>query len=110
MGSALCGSSSTVLGDSRSSRTIAATHSLSSPPYEEKYEALHSLARGRVQSPCLSFSLTRLRTSTSAASAAACAASRRPLRAAHSGSVSQWLASSFSSASSLPHLGPTYDE
>jgi predicted ester cyclase len=32
----------------RGSRTIAATHSLSSPPYEEKYEALHSLARGRV--------------------------------------------------------------
>src|SRR5215217_7829028 len=46
----------------------AATGSLGSPPYEEIYGASHSLVRGYVYSSCLSFSLTRLRASTSAAS------------------------------------------
>src|SRR5215208_967035 len=80
---------------------MAATHSPSSPPYKEKYAGSHTLARGCIYWPCLSFSLTRLRASTSAASAAACAASRRYRRAAYSGSVSQWVASPFKAASSL---------
>jgi hypothetical protein len=71
--SALSGSSSTVSDDSRSSRTTAANDSSSSPPYKEKYEASHSLARGCVYSPCLSFNLTRRLAPTNAASAAACA-------------------------------------
>src|SRR5918994_716182 len=65
-----------------------------------KYGASHSLGRVCVYSPCLSFGLTRLRAYTSAASAAACAASRRCLRAAYSGSVSQWAVSPFKAASS----------
>jgi hypothetical protein len=62
--------------------------------------AFTRVARGCVYSPCLSFSLTRLRASTSAASAAAYAASKWCLRVAYSGSVSQWLASPFNAASS----------
>src|SRR5919107_2331634 len=65
------------------------------------YGTSHTPARGCVYSPCFSFSLTRLRASTSAASVAACAASRRCLRVAYSGSVSQWVASPFKAASSL---------
>src|SRR5918994_4333652 len=65
-----------------------------------KYGASLSLARGCVYSSCLSFSLTLRLASTSAASAAACAASRRCLRAAYSGSVSQWVASAYKAASS----------
>jgi hypothetical protein len=59
-----------------------------------------AIARGCVYSPCLSFSLTLRLASTSAASAAACAASKRYLRTAYSGSVSQWVASPFKAASS----------
>src|SRR5215208_910093 len=44
--------------------------------------------------------LTRLRASTSAASAAAYAASKRCLRVAYCGSVSQWVASPFNATSS----------
>ncbi len=44
--------------------------------------------------------LTRRLASTSAASAAACAASKRCLRAEYSGPSSQWVASPFNAASS----------
>jgi hypothetical protein len=49
-----------------------------------------------------SFSRTLRLASTSAASAAACAASKRYSRTAYSGSVSQWSASPFKAAS-FPH-------
>src|SRR5829696_805292 len=48
-----------------------------------------------------SFSRTLRLASTSAASASACAASKRCRRVAYSGSVSQWVASAFKAASSL---------
>jgi hypothetical protein len=50
------------------------------------------LATGYVYSTCLSFSRTLRLASTSSASAAACASSRRCLRVAYSGPVSQALA------------------
>src|SRR5919107_3246600 len=56
--SALSEFSWAVRGDSCSSRTLAVTHSPSSPPYMEKYGASQGLARGCAYSPCLSFSLT----------------------------------------------------
>ena len=71
-----------------------------------------------------SFSRTLRLASTSAASAAACAASKRCRRVPYSGSVSQWVASAFKAASSpampersravslvtsLGSCGPTYE-
>ena len=52
-----------------------------------------------------SFSRTLRLASTSAASAVACAASKRCRRVAYSGSVSQWIASAFKAAS-YPTPGP----
>src|ERR687890_1469474 len=86
----------------RFSQLAHSPYSLSpgSPPYKEQYGASHVPARGCVYSPCLSFSLTLRLASPSAASAAACAASRGCRRASYSGSVSQWVASPFKAASS----------